>query len=696
MARKRKKSSPPTAKGKGYPRQPGGDLKQNEAARAAAAAAAQLNCGDVRAAANIIEQGLRSAPSHPDLLHLAGQVSLLTGDNARGKELIRQAIKIAPKVALYHYNLAGALFAEDDLDGALASLRQTVRLDPQFAEAFTNLGIVFSLKKKHEEAEAAYSAAARLKPNDLQAHLNLAICNMELRRPEAVATAIARVETLAGQPAPDLLHRIGNIYRGLGRHLVAEGYYRRALEQRPEAAEIWFALGNVLAQAGDHGAALEALEQALAHGFDFSYVKLRMGRALANRGDIAGAAGLLAEAYDAVGDDVVNLTKIAEEYTLIGDFEGQEKCLNRALELEPGNVAAFAGLVFAPGRKLTESDASRLRKMADEKTGDPEIRTNISFALGDYYRHAKKYDESFRYYRLGNRLKGYSFDLAEYTQWVVGMERIFTRSFFEQRASWGSSSRMPVLVVGMPRSGTTLTEQILSAHPSIFGAGEHGTVAGLSTVTGLPVPDFRVNPELAEQLTAAITAQYAESYLAKMQALAEQGEQFVTNKLPHNFQQLGLFGILFPEAPVIHIKRDPRDNLLSIYFKNFSGYHDYAYDLKTLGHYYRFYERLMAHWLKVIPNPVYSLQYEELVSDLPAKAREMADFIGVEWDEHMVRFYENERMVQTASKWQVRQPLYSSSVARWKPYERHLKPMFDALGPVEDWTPAASADTNSP
>ncbi len=679
MARKHKKTSPPKAKSGAAPSVPRSDPRQQAAAQAAANAAAQLNRGDLRAAAGTIEQGLRRTPGHPDLLHLAGQVALLSGDQARGKELIQQAIKAAPRVALYHYNLAGAQFAEDDLDGALASLRQTVRLDPRFADAFTNLAIVFTLKKKHEEAEAAYSAAARLKPDDLQVHLNLAICNMELRRPEAVATAIARVEALAGQPAPDLLHRIGNIYRGLGRHLVAEGYYRRALEQRPDAGEIWFALGDVLAQAGDHAAALEALEQALAHGFDFSYVKLRMGRAMANRGDIVGAAGLLAEAYDAARDDVVNLTKIAEEYTLIGDFDAQEKCLNRALELEPGNVAAFAGLAFAPGRKLTETDASRLREMADEKTGNPETRTRISFALGDYYRHVKKYDESFRYYRQGNRLKGYSFDRAEYTRWVVSMERMFTRGFFEQRASWGSSSRMPVLVVGMPRSGTTLTEQILSAHPSIFGAGEHGTIAGLSAVTGLPLPDFRVNPELAEQLTAAMVAQHAESYLAKMQALAKQGEQFVTNKLPHNFQQLGLFGILFPKAPVIHIKRDPRDNLLSIYFKDFAGYHDYAYELKTLGHYYRLYERLMDHWLKVIPNPVYSLQYEELVSDLPAKAREMAEFIGVEWDERMVRFHENERMVQTASKWQVRQPLYTSSVARWKPYERHFKPMFDVL-----------------
>ena len=657
MARKHSKTAPPRAKDGRPVVASGNDPRQETASRAAAAAAAQLNRGDLNGAADTIEQGLRSAPNHPDLLHLGGQVALYAGDAARGKELIRQAIKLAPKVALYHYNLGSALFAEEDLDGALSSFRRAVRLDPKFADAFTNLGIVFSRKKQHEEAESAFSAATRLKPDDLQAHLNLAICNMELRRPDKVVAAITRVESLAGQPEHKLLHQIGNIYRGLGRHLVAEDYYRRALEKKPDAGEIWFALGDVLAQAGDNERALEALEKSLTLGFEAIHVKLRMARAMSSRGDIAKARELLAEAFETVDDRVLYLVRIAGEYSLLGDFQAQEECLNRVLEIDPDNVAAFSGLAFAPGRKLTEADAVRLRKLADEKTVDTESRRSISFALGDYYRYAKKYDDSFRYYRLGNRLKGYDFDRAGYTRWLARMEQIFTRSFFEERASWGSDSRMPVLIVGMPRSGTTLTEQILSAHPAIFGAGEHGTISELSAVEGLPVPNFRVRPEMVGEITREAVGRHAESYLAKMRKLAESGERFVTNKLPHNFQQLGLFGMLFPDAPVIHIKRDPRDNLLSIYFQDFVGFHDYAYDLKTLGYYYRLYERLTNHWLSVIPNPVYSLRYEELVASLPVKAREMADFVGVEWDERMVRFYENERKVQTASKWQVRQPL---------------------------------------
>lgn len=652
--------------------------------QAAQAAAEQLNRGDVRGASMTIEQGLRNSPNHPDLLHLGGQAALYQGDVSRGRELIRRAIKVAPKIALYHYNLGNVLFAGGDLDGALKCFRQAVRIDPGFVDAFTNLGIIFAKLKKHAEAEAAFDTAARLQPDNPKLQLNLAICNMELREPEKVERAVARLESLLAQPDAALLHELGNIYRGLGRRPVAEDYYRRALQLEPDASEVWYALGDVLSQGGSHAQAFEALEKAVSLGFEAAPVKTALARVSTNRGNIRDARTLLAAAFDAAGDNIAYILKIAYEYTLIGDFQAQEQCLEAVLRLDPENAGAIAGLVIAPGRKVTEEEVHRLDKVANDKNVEASTRSGIGFALGDFFRHAKKYDDSFRYYRLGNRLKGYSFDQAGYAEWVSQMTTMFSAEFFSDRADWGSDSRMPVLIVGMPRSGTTLIEQILSSHPSVFGAGEYGVLSALAGVAELPDPDFVAHPELAASMSGEVVARHAESYLAKMQALAQQGERFVTNKLPHNFEQLGLFGMLFPDAPVIHIKRDPRDNLLSVYFQDFAAIHDYAYDLKSLGRYYRLYERLMAHWLKVIPNPVYSLQYEDLVADLPGKAREVADFIGVEWDERMLRFHEQERMVQTASKWQVRQPLYTSSIERWKPYEQHLKPLFEALGPVDD------------
>ncbi len=683
MARRRNpKSSAHPAKKPGLPGTAVRDSNQGAVNEAVRTAVDQLNRGDIQGASATLERGLRLAPDHPDLLHLMGQVTLHLGDIEGGKGLIRRAIRIAPKISLYHYNLGNALFAQDDYDGALECFRQAVRLDPRSADAYTNLGIVFTKKQRYEEADAAFAEAARLQPNNPQVLLNLALCNVELRRPEKVSELIGRVEALVGRPEPRLLHEIGNVYRGLGRHLIAEDYYRRALQLKEDAPEIWFALGDVLSQAGEHERAIEALQRAETLGFFTGPVKLALARVATDRGEVAKAKGLLAEAAEASRDNRLYLARIANQYTLLGDFEAQEKCLSRVLEIDPENVAAFAGLAFAPGRKLSEQEALRLGRLAEDKGVDADTRKSIGFALGDYYRHARRFDDSFRYYRLGNRMKGYSFDRAAYSQWLNAVEATFTREFFAAREDWGSDARMPVLIVGMPRSGTTLTEQILSSHPAVFGAGEYRTVAALAAVDGRPPPDFRNHLDLATALSRTQVAEHATSYLEKMRALAKQDERFVTNKLPHNFQQLGLFGMLFPRAPIIHINRDPRDTLLSIYFQDFAGFHDYAYDLKTLGIYYRLYERLMTHWTRVIPNPVYLLQYEDLVADLPGKTRELADFIGVDWDERMLRFYEQDRKVDTASKWQVRQPLYTSSVGRWKPYERHLGPLFEALGPI--------------
>ena len=684
MARKRTKQKGPARKQTaGVQQRAGRHAGPTPADQAAAAAVAQLNSGNTPAAINIIEQGLRAAPEHPDLLHLAGQLTLMRGNQEQGRELVERAVANAPDIALFRLTLGNVYVVDRELDKALAEYRRALRINPRLADAHTNIGITLARQGHQEEAMAALQNAARLDPDNPQAHLNLAVCSAELRRPDQAAVAIHRVEELVSDPPAEMLHQIGNIYRALGMPMDAQDFYRRALEKRPDEAGIWYALGEVRSLSGEHEPALSALDEAERHGYPQAQLRLAQARVASNRGELGEAKRLLAEALDASGDDLHLLYEISEQYTLLGDFEAQERCLRRSLELDPHSVAAFAGLAFAPGRQLSDSDAQRLRRLAEDPSVDAGTRVRIGFSLGNYYHYAKRYEEAFRYYRLGNRLKGYHFDRGAFAQWVGKMEGQFDPAFFAERSDWGSESTLPLLIVGMPRSGTTLTEQVLSAHSEVYGAGEYGTVAALASVEGLPIPDFRHNPELASSLDRDAVARHAAAYLDRVQPLALEGERFVTNKLPYNFLHLGLFGLLFPRAPVVHVRRDPRDTLLSIYFQDFTGLHDYAYDLKALGLYYRQYERLVAHWMRVIPNPVYSLTYEELVADLPGKSRELADFIGVPWEEAMLKFFEQDRLVHTASKWQVRQKLYTTSVGRWKPYEKYLKPLFDVLGPMD-------------
>ncbi|MEE4659580.1 MAG: sulfotransferase, partial [Halieaceae bacterium] len=379
-------------------------------------------------------------------------------------------------------------------------------------------------------------------------------------------------------------------------------------------------------------------------------------------------------------------SKAAEILALIGDFDLQEQILLQLLERVPDDLAARVELAFLPKHKLKESDVAVLEKAIADPEVNSDRRSQVGFALGSHFHNLKQYDKAFAYYRQGNDLRGYHWDRAGYRNWVNRTCDIYTREFFAQRVGWGSGSRMPVLIVGMPRSGTTLTEQILSSHSDVHGAGELGAVRGLASSRDVAAPNVVQDPASVLGVDAGGCAAMAANYLQRIGSQTRHGEHLVTNKLPHNFQQLGLFALLFPRAPVIHIQREPLDNLLSIYFQDFAAYHPYAYDLKDLAVQYWEQERLMTHWKSVVPNPVFSLQYEELVADLPGMIRRLTDFVGIDAEESMQRFHEHRREVRTASQWQVRQQLYSSSVGRWKAYEKHLKPLIDAL---EEFAPHA-------
>ncbi len=652
---------------------------RQQAMQLARQAAGLINSGDLINAAMAVERGLQLDANSADLMHLGGQLALHSGDVERGIGLIRSAIRIQPKVAVFHYNLANALALTGELEGALKSFRRALRLNPNDADTFSNMGILLVKCRQLEDAERAFSEAVRLRPDDAKAQLNLAICNAQLRRPEKAEEAIRKVDKLVPHADADLLHQIGNIYRGLGRNHVARLYYERALRKKPQAPETLLALGDVLSRSGGNRKALEVLRELQAARYDLNFVNPAIARILANLGETNEARALLSGATETCGDNTDYLLRIADEYALIGDFDQQESILRKVLALDPGNVDAFHMLAFAPGRKLEPADARRLCEFAEDRELEIDTRVRISFSLGNHFRYAEDYDRSFRYYDLGNRLKGYRFDHAGYLEGLEKVEKQLTREFFAERKEWGSESGLPVLIVGMPRSGTTLLEQVLSAHPQIHGAGEYGRVSDVCAIADKPVPNFHRDIATAFTLDQEGVAQHAAEYLEQMQRVNLEAARFVTNKLPQNFEELGLFGLLFPHAPIIHIKREPRDNLLSVFFHDFHGTHEYAYDQRALGSYYRLYERLMAHWTSVIPNPILELQYEDLIGGLPDKARELAAFLDIAFDDRMLRFYEQERSVKTASRWQVRQPVYTSSIARWKPYARHLKPLFQAL-----------------
>jgi len=548
---------------------------------------------------------------------------------------------------------------------------------------------------------------------DARAELERAVAEHQAGRLAAAEQGYRRV--LANDPDyPDALHFLGLLRHQLGKSDEAVALIRRAIARKPDFAGFHFNLGNVLREAGQAEAAVESYREAdrLAPGSPSTLNNL--GNALFDRGRPDQAVDTLqravaidpdfAEAHLNLGYALRETRRseaadhafdraLALDGTLVGahvgrgvgaqlrgEFAAAEKSFRRALAIDPDDADAIYNLAMLGGLTVGDPDVERLEALADAGTLPPDRQIELHFALGKLYDDDGDTERAIGHFQAGNGLRyGQApYDETEIADLVSACRSVFTPDFFAQRRALGNRSERPVFIVGMPRSGTTLVEQILASHPQVHGAGELGIIGNMAE----KLPDGASYPAGLIGLEKAQLDELSNSYLS---LTGGDGETVrTTDKMPDNFRWLGLIAILFPLARIIHCRRDPIDNCLSCYFQLFKRQHAYAYELETLGLYYRRYDELMDHWRRVLPLPIFELRYENLIADQESVTRALVEFNGLPWDDRCLAFQELEREVRTASVWQVRQPIYTHSVGRWRRYERFLRPLIAALGPLAD------------
>jgi hypothetical protein len=323
---------------------------------------------------------------------------------------------------------------------------------------------------------------------------------------------------------------------------------------------------------------------------------------------------------------------------------------------------------------------------------DEGEQIDLNFALSKALADVGDKDQSFQRLLTANALKRRRtfYDEAADIGFLERMQTAFTGQMMRNNEGAGEPSPAPAFILGMPRSGTTLAEQILASHPKVFGAGEIPDFARALAAIG-PVSPLRA-PEAALQMSREQWRRLGAAYLGNIRARAPAAERIV-NKMPDNFRFVGLIHLALPNARIIHVRRDPIDTCLSCFSKQFAGNLPYSYDLAELGRYYRAYEALMAHWRRVLPQgAMLEVRYEEIVADLEGQARRILAYCGLAWDANCLDFHRTERPVHTASVAQVRQPIYKSSVQRWRPYERFLGPLLAELGPAINAASPAAPD----
>ena len=640
------------------------------------------------------------------------------GQHERAVECCRLALTLRPGFPEAANNLGLAWLDQGKADEAVARFRDAIRLKPDFAMAHNNLGHALLLRGEKVQALDPFRKALQCDPNLVEAHSNLGQLLLELyRRPEALVHCREAVRLRPG--FPEARNNLGNVLRELGRleeakacyaealrlnddlpitynnmgqALQEEGllnealaWYQRALQRDPKSARIQSNLASLLAELDRHDEAVARYELALRLDPDYAEAYSGLGWVRHEQGRLSEAMTLYRRALELRPDlagGYCNLGTLMEE---LGDFPEAERCLREALRLDSTHRGALAQLATLLRGKLPEADLAAMEQViADPNLSTPK-RSGLQYGLALVLDAKGAYDQAAEHLWHANALRladwrrrgKEEYDPADHERFVAGLMRVCTPEFFARVRGFGHETERPIFIVGLPRSGTTLTEQILANHSQVFGAGE--LALAYEGFGALPERVGRDASALEcfSQLDRETTRLLAERHLDRLREQHAQAPR-VADKMPDNYLYLGYLAALFPNAAIIHCRRDLRDVAVSCWMTDFRQIR-WACDPEHIASRFLAYQRLMEHWRRVLPVPVLEVDYEETVADLEGVARRLVAWCGLEWEPACLKFYEVRRPVRTASVVQVRRPIYTHAVARWKHYEQALAPLMAQL-----------------
>lgn len=639
--------------------------------------------GKLAGAKMILNSILDVKPLDAYALHLSGIVAYQEGDVMAGIQLIKRAIANHTGNALFHSNLGEMYRQIRSLDLSIQHGEQAVALEPNSATALSNLGIAYYDAKQYEQAEnyhkralainpklsnslnnlgsiykalgnaqqaiAYYQATIAATPNLIEPINNLALTLLDVDKYDEAALLFEKVL----QFKPDhveAFYGIAKLHLHKHNFIEAENYIRKALNANPQQVEYHQLLSEIYLEQGNNSAALMQLDHVLSIDPAHANSYLAKGNILMEMGEIARAK-----------DQFSAITQVPDINTQLQ----AHYCLAQLQKCKPDY----------PGLKALLTIADNIHAIS------PQKQAYAYFALGKCYDDMGEYKKAFSYFTEGCRLKRQliNYHITEQIQLTNNIMKTFTKETIDYLRTFAHPSNLPIFIVGMPRSGTTLVEQIIASHPKVYGAGE---LTYFNDIVQNPVIVNKKKlyfPENIPHLTREFYHSFTENYLSHLRHYSTCAKH-ITDKMPQNFSVIGLIHALFPHAKIIHVKRNPIDVCLSCYTKLFSKGQHYSYDLTELGQYYNCYEMIMSHWRHILPaNAWLDVNYEEVIQNTEAEAKRLITYCNLSWDPACLAFYESKRTVRTASFMQVRQPVYTTSLNRWRRFENELAPLIEVL-----------------
>ncbi|MGJ4931914.1 tetratricopeptide repeat-containing sulfotransferase family protein [Bradyrhizobium sp. HKCCYLS2038] len=648
-----------------------------------------------------------------DGLHGCGVVCYRKADMAGAEHWLKRAVEVEPGAAAAHNNLGTVYFSTGRLDLALACYRKALSLTPGYIDARANFAAALSRTGDLLAARREYEMVLGQVPEHAEANNNLGAILQQLG-----LDGSAHLErALQARPDfPDALNNLGTAFLERGDVARAVPLFRRAAALRPELPEARYGMACALLKQEQYQEAIDCCHSALALRPDFAEVHVCLGRAQLGCRQHQAAIESFRAAIRLQPHTAETFHHLGRAFDGIGDQKRAEVSFRKALELNPKDLESLAALaaIYARHGFIEEAKAEYVRalRLAPRnprllsdlaglmhfKPGDPYLAT-MEDLLGDpalldedattalHYALAKAYDDLYLFDRAADHMvkantlkrRRIAYDERGALQDLDNIRELFSRQIIERHRGAGHRSEAPIFIVGMPRSGTTLIEQVLASHDQVFGAGELTILEQSATALPGQTGDTRQFPDYVQVMDERWLSWLADDYLRATRPLAG-GKPRITDKMPANFRYVGLIHLAFPHARIIHARRNPLDTCLSCYSISFDQGQAFTFDLRELGRLYKAYDRLMSHWHRILPPGIMiDVQYEQLVANFDSEARRIVSHCGLEWSDACLAFHKTARAVNTASVAQVRRPLYASSVERWRAYEQMLQPLREEL-----------------
>ena len=645
-----------------------------------------LNTGDTGGARNALFK-LDNYHSDHEALYLLAVSHAIDNNLSKAEELFIETIKLSGPTDTLLANLGLAQLQQRKFREAIDSYLAAVEINPGFYDALVNLASSYDYLNRNDLAVSYAQKAHKLYKNN---PVVLNILAKHASSTDKLNDAIALYNSSLSIQAelPQTYAQLSNAYFLAKNYKLAEDILKQGIARLPQDLNLANSLGNFYASRNRHEEAIEEFRKVVARDRRNTFALAALAKSLIALQKFDQALDILSSAYDEFPDSAEVATELSNYYQLHKNYESANEVTSSFIAAMKTGAAIPENIAISHSKSCKHSDRLVEAKAILETTINSNTSTHaalesLHYAYGDVLDGLHEFDGAFSSYQSANELIPRASDINYYERVLSDLTTTLDRAFLDSVPTSGNTTTLPVFIVGMPRSGTSLVEQIISSHPQAYGAGELPHIWDISN--SLCGAEHMINyTESLSRLTSVELNEYADNYLNIIRGLSN-GEKRITDKMPHNFMQLGLIERLFPNATVIHCQRHAFDTLLSIYFRRINENHGYARKLEDLARFYKKYMELMEHWQKVSSLQILNVRYEDMVTDQKSESEKILNHIGLDWSDSVLDYHKSDRIIMTPSFHQASKPIYTSSMYRWKNYRKHIGPLIDVLGQPEQY-----------